>query len=202
MQIWAQYPYISFRLNIPSQHFERIEKAIFNAYPNAEINHIDKGKVLSDIAPYHKSYLSYGQSSVEGKFYHHVRTLKDVSSDPMDSIISTMEGLSKGEFMAYNITVSPTSHYFNQVIHYMIEEQDRVEAWSEHNGQPQYQKKGQVSELAAGSDHGDDRENESVAFSGRYFLLGDLPIAGSGGRETKKCSGGFERGKPKEHEYA
>lgn len=107
MQIWAQYPFISFRLNIPSAHFERIEKAIFNAYPNAEINHIDKGKVLSDIAPFHKSYLSYGQSSIEGKFYYRVRTLKDVSSDPVDSVISTMESLSKGQFMAYNITVSP-----------------------------------------------------------------------------------------------
>jgi len=148
MQIWAQYPFISFRLNIPSAHFERIEKAIFNAYPNAEINHIDKAKVLSDIAPYHKSYLSYGQSSIEGKFYHRVRTLKDVSSDPVDSVISTMESLSKGQFMAYNITVSPTSHFFNQVIHYLIEEQDRAQDMPESEGQTQYKKKPHVSELA------------------------------------------------------
>jgi DNA helicase HerA-like ATPase len=148
MQIWAQYPFISFRLNIPTAHFERIEKAIFNAYPNAEINHLDKSKVLSDIAPFHKSYLSYGQSSIEGKFYHRVRTIKDVSSDPVDSVISTMESLSKGQFMAYNITVSPTSHFFNQIIHHWIEEQDRADALPENEQKPQYKKKTHVSELA------------------------------------------------------
>ena len=46
MQIWAQYPFISLRLNIPTPHFDRLEKAIFNAYPNAEIVHLDKEKVL------------------------------------------------------------------------------------------------------------------------------------------------------------
>ena len=44
MQIFAQYPYISFRLQVPTSHFHRIEKAIFNAYANAEITPIDKRK--------------------------------------------------------------------------------------------------------------------------------------------------------------
>ena len=149
MQIWAQYPFISLRLNIPTKHFDRLEKAIFNAYSNAEITHLDKDKVMQDIAPFHKSYLSYGQSSIEGNFYHRVRTLKDVTSDPVDSIISTMEGLAKGQFMAYNITISPASHYFNQVIHYLIEEQERSIARGlpdeEH---PKHKKKIPVSELA------------------------------------------------------
>ncbi len=147
MQIWAQYPFISFRLNIPSQHFDRIEKAIFNAYPNAEITHIDKGKVLGDIAPFHKSYLSYGQSTIEGKFYHRVKTFKDVSADPVDSIVSNMEGLTKGQFMAYNITLSPTSHFFNQVIHYLIEEQERIEQLPDEQ-KFRVQKKAYISELA------------------------------------------------------
>ncbi len=148
MQIWAQYPFISFRLNIPTEHFDRIEKAIFNAYPNAEITHIDKDKVLAEITPFHKSYLSYGQSSIEGNFYHRVRTLKDVTSDPMDSLVSTMEGLGKGEFMAYNITLSPASHYFNQVIHYLIEEQERAQQEIPDETQSKHKKKVHVSELA------------------------------------------------------
>lgn len=148
MQIWAQYPFISFRLNIPTEHFDRLEKAIFNAYPNAEITHIDKDKLLAEIAPFHKSYLSYGQSSIEGSFYHRVRTIRDVSSDPVDSIISTMEGLAKGQFMAYNITVSPASHYFNQIIHYLIEEQERDAQELTDEEHPKHKKQSHVSELA------------------------------------------------------
>ena len=148
LQVWGQYPFISFRLHIPNQHFDRIEKAIFNAYPNAEIIHLDKNKVLAEITPFHKSYLSYGQSTIEGKFYHRVRTLKDVTSDPVDSVISTMEGLSKGEFMAYNITISPASHFFNQIIHFLIEEQERVEAMPDDQ-KTRASKKTYVSELTS-----------------------------------------------------
>lgn len=124
LQIWAQYPYISFRMNIPSGYFNRIEKAIFNAYPNAEITPINKESTIQEITKFQKSYLSYGQSVIEGKFFHRVKTFKDVSSDPVDSVISIMESLHKGRFMVYNITISPTSHFFNQVLHYIIEEQD------------------------------------------------------------------------------
>lgn len=148
MQIWAQYPFISFRLNIPSKHFDRIEKSIFNAYPNAEITHIDKHKVLGDIAPFHKSYLSHGQSTIEGKFYHRVKTFKDVSADPVDSITSIMEGLTKGQFMVYNVTLSPASHFFNQVIHYLIEDQERVEELPDDQ-KFRVQKKPFISELTA-----------------------------------------------------
>ncbi len=125
MQIFAQYPYISFRLNIPKTHFQRIEKAIFNAYPNAEITMIDKASIVSELSKFQKQYLSYGQSSMEGSFFHRIKTFKDVSSDPVDSIISTMEGLGRGQFMVYNVFTSPTSHFFNQIIHFLLEEQER-----------------------------------------------------------------------------
>ena len=81
--------------------------------------------MVREVAISQKSYLSYGQSIIEGKFYHRVKTFKDVSSDPVDSIMSTMESLPKGQFMVYNISISPTSHFFNQIIHYLLEEQDR-----------------------------------------------------------------------------
>ncbi len=128
LQIWAQYPFVSFRLNIPSVFVERIEKAIFNAYPNAEIVDLNPNTVMAELSKHHKSFLCYGESTIEGKFYHRVKTFKDVSSDPVDSIISTMEGLAKGQFMAYNICLSPASHFFNQIIHYLLEEQERIQS--------------------------------------------------------------------------
>jgi hypothetical protein len=131
LQIWAQYPYISFRLSLPKVYFDRIEKAVFNAYPNAEILIIDQNVLIQEVSKHHKSHLSYGQSSIEGPFYHRVKTLKDVSSDPVDSIISTMEGLPKGQFMVYNILLSPTSHFFNQIIYFLLEEQERLQALPE-----------------------------------------------------------------------
>lgn len=131
LQIWAQYPSISCRLAIPSAYFDRIEKAIFNAYPNAEIALIDQSTLITEVSKFQKSYLAYGQSSIEGKFYHRVKTLKDVSSDPVDSVISTMEGLPKGHFMVYNILLSPTSHLFNQIIYFLLEEQERLQALPE-----------------------------------------------------------------------
>ena len=66
MQVWAQYPYISLRLSIPKAFFQRVEKAIFNAYPNAEITMLEKSAVLAEVAKHQKSYLSYGQSTIEG----------------------------------------------------------------------------------------------------------------------------------------
>jgi hypothetical protein len=148
MQMWAQYPHISFRLFIPTTHFDRIEKAIFNAYPHAEITMIDKTSVVEEISKFQKSYLSYGQSTIEGKFYHRVKTFKDVSSDPIDSIISTMEGLEKGRFMVYNIFVSPTSHFFNQIIHFLLEEQGRLQGLPEEQKNFPAHKQAYISEYA------------------------------------------------------
>lgn len=147
MQIWAQYPYISFRLCVPRQYFGRIEKAIFNAYPNAEISMLDHESVLAEVRQFEKSYLAYGQTTVQGKFYHRVKTFKDVSSDPVDSIISTMEGLPKGRYMVYNVFLFPVSHYFNQVIHYLIEEQDRLQELTEGKKKFLSHKKTVVSDL-------------------------------------------------------
>ena len=146
LQIWAQYPFVSFRLQIPSRYFERIEKAIFNAYSNAEIVDLDKQAVEAELAKHHKSFWCYGESTIEGKFYHRVKTFKDVSSDPVDSIISTMEGLEKGQFMAYNICLSPASHFFNQIIHYLLEEQERLQALPEEKKSGAYNRM-YVSEL-------------------------------------------------------
>ncbi len=147
LQVWAQYPYISFRLQIPIAFFQRVEKAIFNAYPNAEITMLDKAKVLAEVVKSQKSFLSYGQTTIEGKFYHRIKTFKDVSSDPVDSIISTMEALSKGRFMAYNILISPSSHYFNQVIHYLIEDQERQQAEAQATKPARSRKSEPVSDL-------------------------------------------------------
>ncbi len=177
MQVWAQYPYISFRLQIPKAFFQRVEKAIFNAYPNAEITILDKGKVLAEVAKSQKSYLSYGQTTIEGKFYHRVKTFKDVSSDPVDSIISTMEALSKGRFMAYNILISPSSHYFNQVIHYLIEEQESQQAVSQTAKQPSYHKKEAVSELTTSLKLAMEEKMKASLFQTviSYWAVSDTP---------------------------
>ena len=148
MQVWAQHPYISFRLQVPKVESQRLEKAIFNAYPNAEITTLDKSKALEEITKFPKGFLSYGETTIEGQFYHRVKTLKDVSSDPVDSIISTMEGLTKGQFMVYNVLVCPASHYFNQLIHHRIEDQEQQGAVSQGDKKFALQKWGAGSELA------------------------------------------------------
>ena len=147
MQVWAQYPYISFRLQIPKAFFQRVEKAVFNAYPNAEITMLDKTAVLAEVTKYQKSYLSYGQSNIEGEFYHRIKTFKDVSSDPIDSIISTMEALPKGRFMAYNITITPASHYFNQVIHKLIEQDQQYQKILSQQQKPAFPQPEEVSDF-------------------------------------------------------
>ncbi len=148
MQIWAQHPFISFRLQVPGKDFERVEKAIFNAYPSAEITMLDKDKALEELTEFPQGFLSYGETTIEGKFFHRVKTFKDVSSDPVDSIISVMEGLKKGQFMVYNVLVSPSSHYFNQIIHYLIEEQEQQGAVNQSDKKFAIQKWGAGSELA------------------------------------------------------
>ena len=65
-QIWGEYPDISFRLNIPAAYYDRLEKSLYNAYPGAEINTVDKKIMLEEISRYPKNYLSYGQSTIEG----------------------------------------------------------------------------------------------------------------------------------------
>jgi hypothetical protein len=125
MQIWGEYPDISFRINIPAVYYDRLEKSLYNAYPGAEINTVDKNIMFEEISRYPKNYLSYGQSTIEGKFHHRIRTFKDASSDPIDSIISTMEGLKAGQFMVYNLCLSPASHFFNQIIHFLLDEEER-----------------------------------------------------------------------------
>lgn len=125
MQIWGQYPDISFRLNIPKIYYDRIEKALYNAYPCAEIRKVNTNNLKENIERFPKSFLSFGQSTIEGKFYHRIKAFRDSSSDPVDSIISTMEGLRDGQFMVYNISLSPSSHFFNQIIHFLLDEEER-----------------------------------------------------------------------------
>jgi DNA helicase HerA-like ATPase len=149
MQIFAEYPHISLRLNVPKVHLERIEKAVYNAYPNAEISMVDKAAIAANLLKFQKSYLCYGQSTIEGSFYHRVKTFKDVSSDPVDSVISAMEGLGRGQFMVYNITVSPASHFFNQVIHYMIEQQEMKPVSTDPNKRYEVPQTAQMSELSS-----------------------------------------------------
>lgn len=147
MQIWAQYPYISFRLVSPKAYFDRIEKAIFNAYPNAEITMLSPENIINEITKFNSSYLCYGQTTIEGNFYHRVKTFRDVSSDPVDSIVSTMEGLEKGRYMVYNVFILPISHYFNQVIHYLIEDQERRNNEMPSNSELAKRSKPSASEL-------------------------------------------------------
>ncbi len=125
LQIWGQYPDISFRLNIPAAYYDRIEKALYSAYPGAEITVVGKDTLIQEIARYPKSFLSYGQSTITGEFYNRIKTFKDVSSDPVDSLIAVMEGLKAGQFMVYNICLSPSSHFFNQIIHFRLDEEER-----------------------------------------------------------------------------
>ncbi len=124
MQIWGQYPCISFRLNIPRAYLDRIEKALYNAYPGAEIAVVNKETLVQAIMRSPESYLSYGQSKIVGQWQHLIKTFRDVSSDPVDSIISTMEGLKAGEYMVFNVFLSPASHFFNQLIHFFLEEEE------------------------------------------------------------------------------
>lgn len=142
LQIFGQYPDICFRLNIPSAYYDRIEKALYDTYPGAEITRVDKDSLLPEILKYPKSYLSYGHSIIEGDFFHRLKTFKDVSSDPVDSLVYTMEGLKAGEFMAYNICLSPTSHFFNQIIHFLLDEE-------EHNQQGVFDRKQGVKQQDA-----------------------------------------------------
>ncbi len=125
-QILGQHPHISFRLAISKRYLDRIEKALYSAYPGAEISIADTDALMRDIVRYPNSFLSFGQTMIEGEFYHRIRTFKDVSSDPVDSVISAMEGLGQGQFMAYTITLSPSSHFFNQIIHYRLDEEERT----------------------------------------------------------------------------
>jgi len=109
---------------------------------------LDKDKTLEEIKQFPQGFLSYGETKISGQYYHRVKTLKDVTSDPVDSIISVMEGLKPGQFMAFNILVSPSSHYFNQILHYLIEEQEERGSVFKNRRNLTIQKKGSGSELA------------------------------------------------------
>jgi hypothetical protein len=126
VQIFAKHPDISFRITIPKPFLDRIEKALYGAYPGAEISVVDTRDLMREVAQYSNNFLSFGQSTIEGAFFHRIKTFKDVSSDPVDSIIAAMEGLRAGQFMAYSITLSPASHFFNQIIHYRLDEEERT----------------------------------------------------------------------------
>lgn len=123
-QILGQHPHISFRIAVPKPYLDRIEKALYGAYQGCEISVVERDTVAEKIADNPDSYLSFGQSTIEGAFFYRIRTFKDVSSDPVDSIIAEMEGLSHGQYMAYAITLSPSSHYFNQLIHHRLDEEE------------------------------------------------------------------------------
>ncbi len=101
-EIVARQEDIRFYVWAPKGLKDLVEKTIHGAYPDAEVTEVDEYNIFSD-----KGKVAYKSFQLgKGNFYP-IKTFKDLATDPMSSITSSLAKMGPGEGAAVQVLISP-----------------------------------------------------------------------------------------------
>ncbi len=101
-EIVAKSTGIGFYVVVPDELALAVEKKINGAYPEAEIDIIDPNEVWD-----RGEFTSVAELKLSGSSFYPIRSLEDLSTDPMSSITSSMSKLSENDVIAVQYMVRP-----------------------------------------------------------------------------------------------
>jgi hypothetical protein len=93
---------IEFFVFAPKEHSEFIEKQIHGAYPEAEIKMVDEPNVFTGAGN-----VAFTTLKFRNKSFFPIKRYKDLPTDPLNAITSTMSKLEDGEAMIFQLLITP-----------------------------------------------------------------------------------------------
>lgn len=93
---------IKFYISCHRQHRDLVEKQFFGAYPDAKITEVPEYNIFSEGGE--TAYAMYGLRAAN---YFPIKTYKDLPTDPLSAITSTLAKMQQGEGAALQILMAP-----------------------------------------------------------------------------------------------
>lgn len=93
---------IRFYLSVPLHLKDLVERQVHGAYPGAQVKEVDEYNIFSD-----QGYVAFASLGATGSSYLPIQTYKNLPTDPLSSITSTLAKMGDGEGAVVQILVSP-----------------------------------------------------------------------------------------------
>lgn len=94
---------IRFYVSSPKKYRNMIEDQIYGVYNGADIQEVDEPNIFSENGKVEYALLGFKKNS-----YYPLKTYKEIPTDPLSSITSTMSKLGDGESLAVQMIISPS----------------------------------------------------------------------------------------------
>jgi hypothetical protein len=103
LEIIGTHQDIKFYIHIPKKFQDMIEKQIYGVYAGADIKQIDEPNIFSNDGKVEYAWMIFKKSS-----YFPIKTYKEMPTDPLASLTSTLSKLSKDETVSIQMVLTPT----------------------------------------------------------------------------------------------
>jgi hypothetical protein len=94
---------IRFYVCVPKKFQDLIEKQIYSVFAGADVRPVEEPNIYSEDGKVEYAWLGIKKSS-----FYPLKTYKEIPTDPLSSITSTLSKLTEGETVAIQLIVSPT----------------------------------------------------------------------------------------------
>lgn len=94
---------IRFYVHVPQKFQDLVEKQIYSVYAGADVKPVDEPNVFTQEGKVEYAWLGLKKSP-----YKPLKTYKEIATDPMASITSTLSKLSVGESVSIQMVITPT----------------------------------------------------------------------------------------------
>ncbi len=101
-EIVAQSESLKFFINVPDKYQDLVEKQIHAAYPGAEIRIVDEYNIFSK-----DGKVAFASMRLKDSNHFPIKTYKELATDPLSAITSTMAKMRPGEGAAVQIMITP-----------------------------------------------------------------------------------------------
>jgi len=125
-EIVARSEDIKFYVWTPSKHKDLLEKQIHGAYPDAEIVEIEEVNIFNTDGEVAFKSLQLGKAN-----HYPLKTFKDLSTDILASITSSMAKMGEGEAASIQILISPAESEWQKIGSKYISDTKKQESSSE-----------------------------------------------------------------------
>jgi hypothetical protein len=95
---------IKFYMSVPKSHEDMIEKQIYSVYTGAHIEVVDEPNIFTQ-----EGKVEYLWMGLKKNPIFPLKTYKEIPTDPLSSITSTLSKLNRDETVAIQLIISPTS---------------------------------------------------------------------------------------------
>ncbi len=94
---------IKFYISCPKKYKDLAEKQIYSIYAGAEVNEVDDPNIF-----FEEGKVEYAAMGLKKPPFYPIKTYKEMSTDPLSALLSSMSKLQAGESLAVQLVICPT----------------------------------------------------------------------------------------------